>query len=208
MCLNDFAVVCTDCAIFGAHKNHEMKSLDEVQRDRRSRESDIHRVLEECQYTLTLLENDEYSRKTLRQHYESAKDRLKLNFALFKELVDAIETKTTKELEMIYKEQVSQLKGIYHVDRELASKYYFWKTKSAEEMATLNNSCHSTVSISRRLYTESEEVLQGGFDLLTELERQRTVQSRRSALLLTAFDINFDYTCLDPLEGFAKLGSK
>ena len=61
MCLNDFAVICTDCAIFGAHKHHEMKSLEEVGRDRKRRESDIGRVREECKYTLALLENDQYS---------------------------------------------------------------------------------------------------------------------------------------------------
>lgn len=31
ICLNDFAMVCTDCAIFGAHKNHELKRCEEVE---------------------------------------------------------------------------------------------------------------------------------------------------------------------------------
>ena len=106
-----------------------------------------------------------------------------MNFALLRELIDAIETKTIKEVDLAYKVQLAQLKDIYRVDRQLGYKFHFWRVRSMEEMVTLNNPNDSNIEIARRLYTESEEVLQGGFDMLTELEQKRGDQIRRSNLL-------------------------
>jgi hypothetical protein len=58
--MNDYEMVCTDCAIFGSHKTHELKTLSDVDKDRRRRGSDIGKVIEECKYTLNWLHNDQY----------------------------------------------------------------------------------------------------------------------------------------------------
>lgn len=204
ICLNDYSLVCTDCAIFGEHRTHEMKTVEEVLLAGRKMQSDIGRVAEECKYSLELLSNDEFSRRLLEQHYASGKESIRKNFALLRELIDTLEVAALKELDAAYTEQLSELKEIYRKDRPLNCKFHFWTARGTDEVIALNQDA-PIGEFSRRLYTESEEVLQGGFDVLSELERHRSMQLQRTNLLAKRLHIRFDYDCLDQIERFVRI---
>lgn len=81
---------------------------------------------------MDLLSDDEYAKKVFKQQQTTAKDHIKLNFHLLRELIDVLEVKTLKELESIYATELSKLRDIYRVERQLGYKLHFWMVRSTE----------------------------------------------------------------------------
>ena len=76
ICLTDYKIVCTDCIIFGIHKNHQYSKVEDFQKEVKIKASTLENKIETFKYRHFLNDNEEQI-EVLREKVKGKKEKLK-----------------------------------------------------------------------------------------------------------------------------------
>jgi len=104
ICLTDQTLICSDCAIFGDHQGHEIKSLSEVQNLANLKKNQLSEILNQIFINVSKFE------KSISGKEQTIKEIIKERFQLLYEIIKKQETQMLLKLDKMLEQEIAAMK--------------------------------------------------------------------------------------------------
>jgi len=201
ICLEDKCRICANCALFGIHRNHEIKPEDEVLREiagRAERLVDIFQAMEKCQSVAIDQEwTDRLNDKTKRK-FEEMTRLVRQKFLDYMNLLKLKERKILNDINMKFSQIKDRLSLIKQLPEDLQDQLGKWKSKTHESLLIVTEKSEKgeiAFELLEDRINPSNDLLISGEKLLLTLERtsESNLKSLDESLAKVSivFDDNF-----------------
>lgn len=210
VCLEDRCRICANCALFGCHKNHEIKSEEEVFREIASKAEKLITVFQ----AIEISQSSEVEKETIAKDSEKIKKKSEeINRFVrqtFNEYVAALRTKEKQILKEI-SDKFSKMEEKFNQMRQLSSdsqdKIRQWKTRAHDTLVIVTEKSEkgeiAFELLDDRTYTKAD-LLSLGEKILQDLEKANDIKSKILENTLSNTMISLDETFLRKIEALGR----
>ena len=177
ICLTDYKIVCTDCIIFGIHKNHQYSKVEDFQKEVKIKASTLENKIETFKYRHFLNDNEEQIevlREKVKGKKEKLKSRIKENVESLIEEIKQKQKGLEEKLEMKFNKFDKAIYVISESSAKLKEKESGIKDTLNSIKEQIKNNEYNYQFLLRKLFTDEnifnsfKEVIDG----LNDLENQ------------------------------------
>eukprot|EP00357_Protocruzia_adherens_P002986 CAMPEP_0115046582 /NCGR_PEP_ID=MMETSP0216-20121206/48824_1 /TAXON_ID=223996 /ORGANISM="Protocruzia adherens, Strain Boccale" /LENGTH=548 /DNA_ID=CAMNT_0002429669 /DNA_START=60 /DNA_END=1706 /DNA_ORIENTATION=+ len=210
VCVDDQQRICTNCALFGDHKSHDIRAEEDVLKEITLRAEclyEMYQVIEQNQefFKATPHVEDMYSK------FESKKGKLKADLdQKFKELRQVIDNKEKEihdEVGTAFAEIEDNFKIIRDLPKFINDQVEDWKSGANSKLAAFEQKA-SKDRIAFEMLEErgqEEDIIQSGERILIEQEKNKELPISEIEGILDELSIHFDKSVLTKLGNFCQL---
>jgi len=206
ICLEDKCRICANCALFGVHRNHQIKPEDEVLREiagRAERLVDIFQAMEKCQSIAIDQEwTDRLNEKT-KQKFEEMTRHVRQKFFEYVNLLRLKEKKILNDINMKFSQIKDRLSLIKQLPEDLQDQLGKWKSKTHESLLIVTDKSEKgeiAFELLENKINPSNDLLTSGEKLLLTLERMSESNLKSLDESLAKVSVVFDDTFSPNIE--------
>lgn len=197
VCMTEKMKICSYCALLGSHKDHDVRSLEEVMSEVHMRARCLLDILEMIDKTETEIDNNvmEYLEKVHKKFIlkkAEVEEKAQKNFKKLRKLIDQLEKTTLESLNKNIEYIEMTLQTSKDLPKKICGQSREWKEIAKDMLDLVDAKCedHNNV-VFEILGKDTNELLDYGEKLLTDLDGVRSISSQKFDELVDSLRVEF-----------------
>ncbi|CAG9335016.1 unnamed protein product [Blepharisma stoltei] len=197
VCMTEKIKICSYCALLGAHKDHDVKPLEEIMNEVHMRARCLLDMLEmmdrtEIEIDGTVMDYLEKVNKKFVQKKSETEEKIKKKFKKIRKLIDTLEKSTLETVAKNIEFIESAITAAKETPKRICAQSREWKDVARDVLDLVDARCEDPNSVVFEILgKDTNDLLSFGEKLLTELDGARAITNQKFDDMIESLKVEF-----------------